>query len=405
MKKKIVGIKDAKNNLKNYVRALLLKDRKGKYIIPFRKRQPPYLYSPPGCGKTQIVEETASELGIGFVSYSLTHMTRNQLLGLPVVSEEDGERCTNYTVPEIIAAVREEVRKGKVEGILHLDEFNCVSDTIMPAMLGFLQTGTIGQHRLPEGWVIVLCGNPPEYNRSAKELDTAIIDRMYRVIIEPSFEDFMEYARERALHPSVIEYLCLNKADLYSVGYREEKDENQCRRKVQEVVTPRGWENLSRMLSAYEEMNMSETVDNTMIYGYLKSEKIAASFGSFYQEYGSGIGIAHIHEILESESPQELVERYSGKNMAKKRLDLAVRIPEYLEHCASQGDTPEMISDMLSTLIRFVSELPSSGGLTDRLMISINDSEILMDTLMKVKNEEYLKLCGLSYGIKERRSA
>ncbi|MCR5597356.1 MAG: AAA family ATPase [Lachnospiraceae bacterium] len=402
MKKNRIGIMEAKKNLTNYIRAMLLKDKEGNYVIPSKKRQPPYLYSPPGCGKTQIVEEIASEIGIGFVSYSLTHMTRNQLLGLPVVSESGGEKCTNYTVPEIIAAVREEVRKGKTEGILHLDEFNCVSDTIMPAMLGFLQTGVIGQHRLPEGWVIVLCGNPPEYNHSARELDTAIIDRLHKIIIEPSFEDFMEYARERSLHTAVIEYLCLNKGDLYSVGYKEETADERNRRKVPEAVTPRGWENLSRLLSAYEEMCMCEEVDVATIYGYLKSERIAASFYSFYQEFGGGIGIAHIHEILESESPQELIERYSKKDMAKKRLDLAMRIPEYLEHCAGQGDTPEMISEMLSTLIRFVSKLPSSGGLMDRLMTGINESEVLMEILMKVKNEEYLKLCGLSYGIKKR---
>ena len=242
-------------------------------------------------------------------------MTRNQLLGLPVVSESGGEKCTNYTVPEIIAAVREEVRKGKTEGILHLDEFNCVSDTIMPAMLGFLQTGVIGQHRLPEGWVIVLCGNPPEYNHSARELDTAIIDRLHRIIIEPSFEDFMEYAREKSLHTAVIEYLCLNKGDLYSVGYKEETADERNRRKVPEVVTPRL--NLSRLLSAYEEMCMCEEVDIATIYGYLKSERIAASFYSFYQEFGGGIGIAHTYMRYWSQNPCRNLSKDIPKRHAK----------------------------------------------------------------------------------------
>lgn len=78
----------------------------------------------PGIGKTAIMQQIASELGIALVSYSMTHHTRQSALGLPVIEERDFEGKQD---------------SGKKEGILFLDEINCVSETLALAMLLFLQ--------------------------------------------------------------------------------------------------------------------------------------------------------------------------------------------------------------------------------------------------------------------------
>lgn len=62
-------------------------------------------------------------------------------------------------------------RTGNREGILFLDEINCVSETLAPTMLQFLQNKTFGSHKVPEGWIIVAAGNPPQYNKSVREFD------------------------------------------------------------------------------------------------------------------------------------------------------------------------------------------------------------------------------------------
>ena len=60
---------------------------------------------------------------------------------------------------EIIAAIYEKMTQTQYkEGILFLDEINCVSETLAPAMLQFLQYKVFGQHRVPEGWIIVTAG-------------------------------------------------------------------------------------------------------------------------------------------------------------------------------------------------------------------------------------------------------
>ena len=82
-----MNIKDAKNQIKNAVSAYLTKDELGRYVIPPHKQRPIFLMGPPGIGKTAIMEQVASELEIGLLSYSMTHHTRQSALGLPLIKQ------------------------------------------------------------------------------------------------------------------------------------------------------------------------------------------------------------------------------------------------------------------------------------------------------------------------------
>lgn len=69
---------------------------------------------------------------MGIVSYSMTHHTRQSALGLPFISHKNygGKEydISEYTMSEIIASVYDMIEEdGIKEGILFLDEINCVS--------------------------------------------------------------------------------------------------------------------------------------------------------------------------------------------------------------------------------------------------------------------------------------
>ena len=188
---------------------------------------------------------------------------------------------------EVIAKVLEVVEAGHKEGILLLDEFPCMSETIMPAMLAFLQTKNIGTHHLPEGWVIVLCGNPPKYNKSARTFDAAIVDRLRKLEIQFEPKVFIEYAEQIKIHPCIIEYLKINNEKVYWY----QKAEKQL-----ELVTCRGWENLSHMMKAQEELGLEICTED--VKQYLKSEYIANDFYLFYQSYLVGLKEKDMENIL-----------------------------------------------------------------------------------------------------------
>ena len=171
-----MNIREAKQQIKNAMVAYFTKDEFGNYLLPPERQRPVFLLGAPGLGKTAIMEQIAQELEVGFVSYSMTHHTRQSALGLPFIATKtyDGVeyQVSEYTMSEIIASVYEAMEAtGRREGILFLDEINCVSETLTPAMLQFLQYKIFGRHAVPDGWIVVTAGNPPEYNRTARGWD------------------------------------------------------------------------------------------------------------------------------------------------------------------------------------------------------------------------------------------
>ena len=136
-----MNIKQAKEEIKHTVTAYLKKDDEGRYKIPLIRQRPVLLMGPPGIGKTQIMEQIAEECKIGLVAYTITHHTRQSAVGLPFIKEMEfaGKEysITEYTMSEIIASVYRKIQEGCPEGILFIDEINCVSETLAPTMLQF----------------------------------------------------------------------------------------------------------------------------------------------------------------------------------------------------------------------------------------------------------------------------
>ena len=178
-----MNILQAKNEIKNTVQAYLSKNSFGEYEIEAKNQRPLLLIGPPGIGKTQIMEQIAKECQIGLVSYTITHHTRQSAVGLPFIQEKEFQgktySITEYTMSEIIASVYSKMEDtGLKEGILFIDEINCVSETLAPTMLQFLQNKTFGNQKVPCGWIIVAAGNPSEYNKSVRDFDVVTMDRI-----------------------------------------------------------------------------------------------------------------------------------------------------------------------------------------------------------------------------------
>ena len=160
-----MNIQQATHQLETAVRCYTARDENGMPLVPPEAQRPLFLIGPPGVGKTDVVAQVARRLGVGLVSYTMTHHTRQSALGLPQIRTRclGGEEraVTEYTMSELLAGVYRHMEvSGCTAGILFLDEINCVSETLTPAMLELLQHKRFGEYALPEGWVIVCAGNP-----------------------------------------------------------------------------------------------------------------------------------------------------------------------------------------------------------------------------------------------------
>ena len=298
-----MNIKEAKNQIHNAIKAYFTRDSFGNYLIPVERQRPVFLMGPPGIGKTAIMEQIASELGVGLVSYSMTHHTRQSALGLPFIEKKVyggvEYNVSEYTMSEIIASVYDMMEQtGLKEGILFLDEINCVSETLAPAMLQFLQYKIFGRHRVPEGWIVVTAGNPPEYNNSVREFDIVTWDRLKRIDVEADYDVWKEYAYKKGVHASIITYLDIKKSDFYKIETTVDG---------KSFVTARGWSDLSDMIKLYEMHDI--TVDEKLIGQYLQNKKIAKDFAIYYDLFNKYKSDYQVDKILEGKAPAEVKDR------------------------------------------------------------------------------------------------
>jgi hypothetical protein len=361
-----MNIKQAKEHIKNSVKLYLKKDEYGEYRIPVVRQRPIFLLGSPGIGKTAIMEQIAQELGIALVSYSMTHHTRQSALGLPFITHKSykGKEydISEYTMSEIIASIYEVMENSGIEeGILFLDEINCVSETLAPSMLQFLQYKVFGRHKVPDGWVIVTAGNPPEYNKSVREFDVVTMDRMKLVEVEADYATWKEYALKQGIHNAVITYLDMKKNDFYRV---------ETNVGGKSYVTARGWEDLSATMLLCEEEGIN--VDETLVGQYLHNDRIVKEFSAYYELYNKYKKDYKVEEILSGTNSAQVVER--------------ARIAKFDERLSLLG----MLLDKLENEMR--ENLEKSDYLTELMKVlkiikALHDKDNSKDVLTLVQNQ------------------
>lgn len=351
-----MNIKEAKEQIKNAMTAYFTKDGFGGYAIPIEKQRPVFLMGPPGIGKTAIMEQIASELGVGLISYSMTHHTRQSALGLPfIVQKNYGGReydVSEYTMSEIIASVYDMMEEtGLREGILFLDEINCVSETLAPSMLQFLQYKIFGRHRVPDGWIVVTAGNPPEYNNSVREFDIVTWDRLKRIDVEPDFGVWKEYAYLTNVHPAIISYLDVKHSDFYKIESTVDG---------KSFVTARGWSDLSDMIKLYEKHGLK--VDNALVSQYLQNKKIARDFAVYYDLYMKYKSDYQIGEILSGKASEEIKRRAKAAKFDERLALLSLILDGVNEGMRAVANEEDMLSALLACLKEVRAGLSNSAA-------------------------------------------
>lgn len=339
-----MNIKEAKEQISNAMRAYFTCDEYGNFVIPAEEQRPVFLVGPPGIGKTAVMKQIADEMNVGLLSYSMTHHTRQSALGLPMIVTKnyDGKECsvTEYTMSEIIASVYDMIEEADAKnGILFLDEINCVSETLTPTMLQFLQYKTFGKHKVPEGWIVVTAGNPPEYNKAVKEFDIVTWDRLKRIDIEPDYPAWKEYALRRGVHPSILTYLDAKKENFYRV--KADVDGKR-------FVTARGWVDLSDMIFLYEANGIA--VDKKLVSQYLQDEEIAEDFAVYYDIFNKYRSDYQIDAILAGNPPQEIIDRAKEAPFDEKLSITGLLLDSVTSAMKSVIEQEDMISALLADL-------------------------------------------------------
>ena len=198
--------------------------------------------------------------------------------------------------------------------------------------------------------MIVAAGNPPEYNKSVREFDVVTLDRIRRMDIVPDFSVWKEYAYQENMHPAVLAYLNI-------------KPQNFCKIETtvdgRRFVTPRGWEDLSRLILVYEKIG--KKVDREVVVQYLQYPEIAKDFANYLLIYEKYQKDYQVEEILSGQIKETVYDKIS-RAAFDERLSLTGLLLSRLGTVFGEVLMQEEVMGRLMKILRGFREIEEEDG-------------------------------------------
>ena len=206
----------------------------------FKADLPPFLWGPPGVGKTALVSSLAEKYGPVHIVHGLTQEACD-VSGFPYLVDSEGTKLTCFSRPGFWP-------KGE-KGILFLDEFASAPGMVMTAFSQLLLGRRIGEHVLKPGWHIVLASNRMSDRAVVHNLPTPIANRCVHIDYECTWEEWKQWAMKNGVHEDVIGFLNFQPQLLHEQDFAKDKGKGGRPSSSEHAFcSPRSWDFASRLL-------------------------------------------------------------------------------------------------------------------------------------------------------------
>jgi MoxR-like ATPase len=199
-------------------------------------------------GKSDLIQQAASEMMIAFAVFDLSIMEPTDLVGMPVSKGGKTTYCPPASLP----------RTGK--GFLVFEELNRAPKFMQAPCLQLLTARRLNDFIMPPGWLPVAAVNPSEEGYDVAELDDALLSRFVKVSVVADREEWLAWADGNKVHPDVLDYV---RADRTVFKSRESN--------------PRAWSYVSNLLLANADNGHQQTI-RAAVSGLVGAERAASFF-------------------------------------------------------------------------------------------------------------------------------
>jgi hypothetical protein len=178
----------------------------------FKAEVTPFLWGHAGIGKTSVVKQYAKDKGYHFFAFYLgTQSDLGDVLGLAdFVKDENGRSvATAFATPEWLANTIRYCEENPDSGaVIFLDEFNRARKDILSGMFSLALDKTFHTLRLPKNCHLVAAGNPPTDEYFVTDVnETALMARFVHIKLEPTFQEWAQYAAKKGFDSNLITFL------------------------------------------------------------------------------------------------------------------------------------------------------------------------------------------------------
>jgi len=257
-----------------------------------RKIPPLFIWGAPGVGKTQIVEQVAKEAKVGFKTTSLTTCDASDLRGIIIPSFQEG--VAKWLPPSFLPQEGRDPERG----ICFYDDLPTAPPLVQAAAYELVLKRRSGSDYIfPKGWIQIAAGNRSGDRAATYRMPTPLENRFEHIEFVPDINDWVEWALENGIHPSVIAFLYRLKSELLAPGLNTSREEHA-------FPSPRTWEYCSNILYAWPR--------DTLEAGIIGA--VGRGAGSeFYQFLKLEEELPDINKILEGENiiPERADLRYA----------------------------------------------------------------------------------------------
>ncbi|MCW5624712.1 MAG: AAA family ATPase [Burkholderiales bacterium] len=160
---------------------------------------PVMLWGPPGVGKSEIVHALAARHSVPVVDLRLSQLEPTDLRGIPF---REGERV-DWSIPAMLP----DAHRHGPRGVLFLDEINAAPPTVTAAAYQLILDRRLGDYRVPTGWAIFAAGNRQGDRGVTYAMPAPLANRFTHYEVEAHLEDWIAWAHDADLAPSLIAFL------------------------------------------------------------------------------------------------------------------------------------------------------------------------------------------------------
>jgi len=231
-----------------------------QFADPVLRRRASMLWGTRGVGKSSIVRQVARHYQVPLVDLRLTTIEPVDIRGAIYADDVLGK--TVWFPPEFLPS------QDEPAGILFLDELTAADQRLQISAYSLILDRRVGHYELPDGWQVIAAGNASFHGAVSHDMGTALADRMFHFNVQTVIDAFLDYALAHNFAPEVMAYLKVRPDKL---------DDTQSQLAQDHLVgaSPRGWEDVSNVLSSH----LAEETKRTFVQGRIGAANAAEFFG------------------------------------------------------------------------------------------------------------------------------